>query len=142
MKFWLLDTGPIIAFLDGKDPDHALVSEALEQFNGRFVTTSAVIVESMHLVSSVRQGAESLVSFLAVSQTQIHECCGLDELARATQLMSRYAETPMDFADASLVLLSNRLQIYSICTLDRRGFRTYRSGKKAFRLVLDEQKGI
>lgn len=139
MKFWLLDTGPIIAFLDGKDPDHAIVCDALEQFNGRFITTSAVIVEAMHLVSNVRCGAELLVNFLAVSQTQIHDCCGLDELAQATLLMNRYADTPMDFADASLVLLSNRLRIYSVCTLDRRGFRTYRSGKKAFHLVLDER---
>ena len=52
--------------------------------------------------------------------------------------MEKYCDTPMDFADASLVLLAERLQIYAICTLDRRGFSTFRIGRKPFRLVLDK----
>ena len=81
MKFWLLDTGPIVAYLDSRDDEH-----------------------------------ENVV----------------------VKLMEKYCDTPMDFADASLVLLAERLQIYAICTLDRRGFSTFRIGRKPFRLVLDK----
>ena len=50
----------------------------------------------------------------------------------------RYADTPMDFADATLVLLAERLAVHEILTLDRRGFNTYRlSNGAAFELVLD-----
>jgi hypothetical protein len=34
--------------------------------------------------------------------------------------------------------LAKSLKTNSICTLDRRGFRTYRVGRKAFHLVLDD----
>jgi hypothetical protein len=36
------------------------------------------------------------------------------------------------------VLSAKRLRIDAVCTLDRRGFRTYRIGCKALRLVLDD----
>jgi len=52
--------------------------------------------------------------------------------------MTRHAAVPMDFADATLVQLAARLRITAVCTLDRRGFRTHRSGaRKAFDFVLD-----
>lgn len=45
----------------------------------------------------------------------------------------------MDFADATLVLLAERLGTRGILTLDERGFRTFRfAGKKHFRLVLQD----
>ena len=51
--------------------------------------------------------------------------------------MSKYSDTPMDFADATLVLLAEELGVAEILTLDRRGFTAYRTRKgKAFRLVL------
>ena len=43
-----------------------------------------------------------------------------------SKLMSRYADTPMDFADATLVLLGEALEVFDIVTLHRRGFSTYR----------------
>jgi hypothetical protein len=52
--------------------------------------------------------------------------------------MEKYDDTPMDFADATLVLLAEALQVRDVLTLDRRGFSTYRTTKRhAFRLVLD-----
>ena len=50
--------------------------------------------------------------------------------------MEQYAETPMDFADATLVLLADDLDVRRIFTLDRRGFSTYRTrSRKAFQVV-------
>jgi predicted nucleic acid-binding protein len=41
----------------------------------------------------------------------------------------------MDFADATLVLAAERLRFHHIITLDRRGFLTFRIGKrKAFEI--------
>lgn len=139
MKLWLLDTGPIVAFLDARDEEHERVVAAFDAFAGRFVATSAVVVEAMHFLGSVRSGAALLVEFLLASQTEIHECTSVEGLTEAAELMAKYADTPMDFADATLVLLAKRLRIHAVCTLDRRGFRTYRIGRrKAFKLVLDE----
>jgi uncharacterized protein len=52
--------------------------------------------------------------------------------------MGRYANVPMDFADATLVLLAETLGAHDVLTLDRRGFATYRTRRgRALRLVLD-----
>ena len=47
--------------------------------------------------------------------------------------MEKYADVPMDFADATLVGLAENRGITDVFTLDRRGFETYRiNGKKPF----------
>jgi hypothetical protein len=52
-------------------------------------------------------------------------------------LMRKYHDTPMDFADATLILLAVELRTTDICTLDRRGFAIYRTSTgKRFHLVL------
>lgn len=139
MKTWLLDTGPLVAFLDGKDREHELVSEQLENFSGRLITTSAVVVEAMHFVSESEPGPSLLVKFLERSRTEVIECTALTQLREAAALMRKYFNIPMDFADATLVLASDSLGSGDICTLDRRGFRVYRTpGGKPFHLVLDQ----
>ena len=61
----------------------------------------------------------------------------------AANLKATYADTPMDFADATLVQLADAVGVIDILTLDRRGFSTYRTAKgKAFRLVLSGDTGM
>ena len=47
-------------------------------------------------------------------------------LVRAFELMVRYADHPMDLADASLVVLAETLKLRKILTIDRNNFSTYR----------------
>lgn len=137
MNRWLLDTGPLVAYLDAGDPAHDQCMAVLDAFEGHLLTTGAVVVEAMHLLGEAREGPESLVKFLALSRTQIHECTDLPLLERAAQLMRKYADVPMDFADATLVLLAQETSIPEVLTLDRRGFSTFRfGGRKPFQMVL------
>jgi len=48
------------------------------------------------------------------------------DLGRMRALMEQYADLPMDFADASLLVLAERLRVDKIFTLDRRGFAVFR----------------
>ena len=43
-----------------------------------------------------------------------------------TQFMIKYADLPMDLADASLMLLAEELEHGRIVSTDRRDFHTYR----------------
>lgn len=59
-------------------------------------------------------------------------------LRAAATLMRRYHDTPMDFADATRVLMGEALDVLNILTLDRRGLSTFRtSSGQPFRMVLD-----
>jgi hypothetical protein len=50
--------------------------------------------------------------------------------------MSKYADHPMDFADATLVHLAGSKGLSTILTLDYNDFETYRlPGGKKFRIV-------
>ena len=50
----------------------------------------------------------------------------IEDMARAFELMDKYADCPMDFADASLVVLAERLRTLSVFTIDNRDFNIYR----------------
>ena len=73
---------------------------------------------------------------LLESKTRLVDLTTADEILAAARLMGRYADTPMDYADATLVLLGDELGVTDVLTLDRRGFSTYRTKKgRAFRIV-------
>lgn len=138
MTTWLVDTGPLVAYLDAAEPDHATVAARWDGFSGRLVTSSAVITETMHFVSGIRSGPRALAELVSASAMEVYDLSAPPELGEAVALMERYADTPMDFADATLVLLAEALRTSDVLTLDRRGFRTYRTrAGRALRLVLE-----
>ena len=141
MKTWLLDTGPLVAYLDARDPAHEAVASCLDDFTGQLATTNAVIDEVMHFVSVGRTGPRVLAEFVAASGMEVYDLCQSDELGQAALLMEKYSDTPMDLADATLLLLAEVLNAHRILTLDRRGFATYRTRRRRhLKLVLDSGK--
>jgi predicted nucleic acid-binding protein len=137
LNAWLVDTGPFVAYLDRADPLHDRVSAALDGFKGQLFTTTAVVTEVMYFLSDVPGGPISFASFLVASDTQISVSMTSEDVLGAAELMTKYADTPMDFADATLIRLGGEVGINDVLTLDRRGFSTYRTTTgRRFRLVL------
>jgi predicted nucleic acid-binding protein len=134
---WLLDTGPLVAALNRRDPQHARCAAALASFSGTLITSGAVVAEAMYFLGALPDGAETLVGLLDDAQVDIRDCFGSTQLHAAARLMGKYADIPMDFADATLVLLAEEFATGNILTLDERGFRAYRfRGTRQFTLVL------
>jgi predicted nucleic acid-binding protein len=116
--FYVVDTGPLVAWFNRKDPAHALVRAGWAPLIGRFVTTGAVITEAL---------------------VTVDDTFAQNRLDAAVGLMARHHDIPMDFADATLVLLAERLVTPNILTLDERGFRTFRfAARRRFQLVLQD----
>lgn len=139
VKVWLVDTGPLVAYLDSGDPHHERVSAVMDGFSGGAITTPAVITEAMYFASGTTGGASALAELVDRSGMTVYDVCQPPELREAARLMERYDDTPMDFADATLVLLGELLEVLDVLTLDRRGFSTYRTtDDSGFRLVLDQ----
>ena len=138
MNLWLVDTGPMVAYLDAADPHHDEVSAVMGRFSGRAITTPAVITEAMYFAGGTPGGANALASLVDQSDMTVYDVCQPSDLLEAARLMERYGDTPMDFADATLVLLAELLEVSEILTLDRRGFSPYRTADgRGFQLVLD-----
>ena len=136
MNLWLLDTGPLVAALNRRDPQHLHCAAALAGFSGNLLTTGAVVTEAMYFLGGLRDGAATLVGFFEEAPVDIRDCFAPAQLRAAASLMKKYADLPMDFADATLVLLADELGTGDILTLDQRGFRTYRfRGSRRFNLV-------
>ena len=133
----LLDTGPLVALLHRGDRDHGRCVKILETFRGTLLTTEAVLTESMYLLGRIRGGPAACLEFCTrggatlVPQSR-------DSLLRCQALMSRYHDLPMDFADATLVALAEEVGTRHVFTLDRRGFRTYRIGRRERFVLLPE----
>jgi uncharacterized protein len=50
----------------------------------------------------------------------------VDDLARTAELLEKYADTRVDFVDASVAAVAERLNITRILTLDQRDFQILR----------------
>ena len=48
--------------------------------------------------------------------------------------MVQYADLPMDYADATLVVLAEELNTNLVLTTDRKDFRIYRVGPRPFEI--------
>lgn len=137
LRTWLIDTGPFVAYLDRTDPLHERVAAHVDRFTGQLVTTSAVVTEVMYFLADVPRGPLSFAELLVASAIRISASTTPEDVLAAAELMAKYADTPMDFADATLVRLASEMGINDVLTLDRRGFSTYRTAKgRAFRLIM------
>ena len=140
MKTWLLDTGPLVAFLDAGDPAHDRAVQVFGSLRGAFITTGAVVTEAFYLLRYAAAGAERLVDFLDGTGATVMDLFALEYLRRVIRLMDKYADHPMDFADASLVLVAEETGHDEILTLDERGFRAFRfRGSRRFHLVVQDK---
>ena len=136
----LVDTGPLVAILDRGDSWHPFVRERLSRVSGQLVTTGAVVTEAMHFLRPIPGGPRGLLRFLHDASVVVEDGFRSGFLGEAVSLMEKYADTPMDFADASLVVLAHELEIDRVLTLDERGFRAYRHGRnRQFQLILQEE---
>lgn len=133
----LIDTGPLVAWLDRGDQDHARVKLFLARFQDRLLTTWPVLTEVCHLIPN-----HLVPRFLqwAASGVELHNLPGV-ALTELAERIEKYHDLPMDLADASLVWLAERTGVLDILTLDTRDFGVYRlPGGLHFRNVLDSLK--
>jgi predicted nucleic acid-binding protein len=131
----LIDTGAILALLDRTDRWHRVCVDAFQQLRLPLLTSEAVLTELFHLVGDSRTEVESAWKFVRSGALQLGAIEN-SELSQLHALMSRYADRPMDFADATLVHLAKRESLPTIFTVDHADFDTYRiEGRRRFRVL-------
>lgn len=123
----IADTGFWVALVRPKDLWHERAAAAFAGLNERLVTTWPVMSEAAYLIARYA-GAAARLKLIDMWRNDGMEIVGLElsDAVRIRELMVAYADLPMDLADASLVLLAERLGDGRILSTDERDFRTYR----------------
>jgi predicted nucleic acid-binding protein len=131
----LIDTGAILALLDRNDHWHQVCTDVFHQLRFPLLTSEAVLAELFHMLGDSRPRIEAGWKFVrsgAIVLASIEH----SELPEIHALMSRYADRPMDFADATLVYLARREALSTIFTVDHADFETYRiEGRRRFHIL-------
>jgi uncharacterized protein len=131
----LIDTGAILALLDRSDRWHRICRETFPLLRLPLITSEAVLTELFHLVGDDRTEMESAWKFVRSGAVELAAITDR-ELPAVHELMSRYWDRPMDFADATLVYLARREAISTVFTVDHADFETYRiDGRRRFRIL-------
>jgi predicted nucleic acid-binding protein len=120
----IVDTGPLVALLNRRDPDHERCADLLESHDGELLLTPYVLTEACYLIAKhVSPDAEiNLVEAVAAGDL-VHAEFTQPDLARMAELMQQYRGFPLGVADASVIALAERLKATEIATLDHRHFR-------------------
>lgn len=131
MKRVLIDSGPLIALFDGNDKYHRASVEFIKKNQSELITTLASITEVLHLLDFNRNAQIDFLSWINAGAVTV-EGITVDDFQRIKELIIKYSDLPMDFADACLVYLGEKLNISSVATIDR-DFDVYKlKGKKSF----------
>ena len=123
----IVDTGFLYALVDARDAWHERALDHANTAAQGWVTTWPVLTEATHLMIR-RLGtdyASALMEDAADGGFQVWSPSA-EQLRRVPELMRKYANLPMDLADASLVLLAEHLGHGRILSTDQRDFRSYR----------------
>ncbi|MDA8138626.1 MAG: PIN domain-containing protein [Desulfobacteraceae bacterium] len=124
----LMDTGPWVALLDRSESNHTKTIQWFRSFDGWLYSTEAVLTEVLYLLNFSIKAQTAAMDFVLSTAIEIIPM-DLASLKTAKALMRKYADTPMDYADSTLVCLAMETGINNIVTFDRKDFSIYQVSK-------------
>lgn len=133
----ILDSGPLVALGDRRDPRQREVEQLLTREIGSLIVPLPVATEVDYLLGQ-RGGRVARLGFLEdmAKGRFLVECLTSDELLTVLALDRRYADLDPGLADLSVVVLADRFGTDRIATFDHRDFGTLRQIRgPAFRIL-------
>jgi uncharacterized protein len=133
----IVDTGPLVAFLDRGEQHHDWACEQFRQFPGPLPTCEPVLTEALFLLRRLPAAQEKLLELVA------RRCLVVDfraqpEIEAIRRVWRKYRDLPMSFADACLVCMAETTGL-AVCTLDA-DFAVYRiHGRTPLTLIRPHQ---
>ncbi|MBI4903843.1 MAG: PIN domain-containing protein [Acidobacteria bacterium] len=119
----ICDTGPLVAYLNRRDPHHAWAVSIMKQARPPLLICEAILTEAVYFLREDGLMVDPLFQMLERDAIRLQ----FDMSAhwpRIRTLMTRYER--MDLADASIVVMSELHTSSQVCTIDRKDFSIYR----------------
>lgn len=135
MLLAIVDSGPLLASVNGADPDHAACVATLTRTDLELVIPALCVAEVCYFLGQ-RHGADAEARFVAgLAEFQVVAPLAEDWPVIASAVR-RYADLPLGATDASVAALAGRMGTRCIVTLDHRHFSTLRTERgQAFELL-------
>ncbi len=134
---YILDTGPLVAAFrrpEDKDPFTPWAARLVRSLPYPLFTCDAVLTEAAHFLRSPAKLLEAVQRGLLVSRFDTQSAA-----PRLAELVEKYADRSMDFADACLVYMSEQTRDCKVVTIDRADFAVYRRhGRETIPLLLPD----
>jgi uncharacterized protein len=123
----LVDGGSLVGVVNADDQYHSRCVAALKTFREPLATVWPAVSEAMYFLAEQPRAQEALWEMLERGALPLL-ALDVGDAPRMRELMSKYANLPMDLADAALVRVAEREGIRKIFTVDRRDFSVYLHG--------------
>ena len=131
----LVDTGPLVAFLNKRDRFHDWTAAQWNQIAAPMLTCEAVVSETCFLLSGIKSGSSRIMQLIQRKILKIS--FQLEEhIDPVNKLLIKYQSVPMSLADACLVRMSELHSNSYVLTLDS-DFNLYRkNGRQVIPSIL------
>jgi predicted nucleic acid-binding protein len=119
----IADTGFIVAHNNVNDAHHSPCLALYEKYSGAILVPQSILAEVGYLLRQVR-GNRRVANFLRQLPASKYKIIPLEleDLARTADILEQYHDSRLDFVDASIVAIAERMNITRILTLDQRDF--------------------
>lgn len=132
----LVDAGPLVALIDADEADHEACRLVLSTVRLPLTTTWPAFTEAMYLIGRAggQRGQQALWTLVLSGRLELADL-SRQARERSARLMVKYADVPMDLADATLVALAEEMGTRLVFTLDS-DFHVYRlHGRQRFEVI-------
>src|ERR1035441_845004 len=113
----LADSSFFVALFNDREQGHIRCKAAYNAFSGPLFTAESCITEELHLLNHAEATVKAILTNVQQGALVVpfRLCDCASEIA---YLMSKYSDTPCDFADACLIHLADQVGTGDILTLD------------------------
>ena len=123
MAEYIVDTGPLIGWINSRDQWHAWSVATLEALEPPLLTCEAVIAEASWQLNPSRSAVDRLYGLVEAGALRIADLLP-EHMPHIRALAAKYPQ--MDFCDAAVVRLSEILPRATVITTDSAHFAVYR----------------
>ena len=133
----ILDTGPLVAFINKRDKYHDWALDQWSQVAPPFLTCESVISEACFLLRKYSDGIDAVLEMMLRNIISVTFRLN-NNLAEIREIMKKYGNVPISLADACLVRMSEKEKSSEILTTDRDFLIYRRFGTKRIPTIMPE----
>jgi predicted nucleic acid-binding protein len=121
------DTGFVVALLNRTDAKHQVAVDEYARQPYPILLPQTFLAEVAYLIGQVAS-ITAVATFLRELPTSQFQLVALtdQDVQRIAEILQQYADSRVDFVDASVMAIAERHEITTVLTLDHRDFRLFR----------------